>query len=116
MIRAKLWFRCAAAHNPVAPVIIRPAVIGWERKQGQIVFQIERVFKGEELLNRMKGWVTVDPSRVIELVKEFGILKVLDDRELVVEMEEPQTFDNLQKALKDTFVNEVDIELIQKRR
>ena len=112
MIRAKLWFRCAVVHDPVTPVLVRPAVIGWEAKQRQIDLTIERAFKGEELLRRMKGWVTVDPSKVIELVKEFGILKALDDRELVVEMEEPQTFDNLQKAIKDAFANEVDIELI----
>ncbi len=115
MIRAKLWFRCAVVHDPVTPVIIRPAVIGWEAKQRQVNLTIERAFNGKELLLRMKGWVTVDPSEVIALVKEFGRLKVLDDRELVVEMEEAQTFDNLRKALKDAFVNEVDIELIQKR-
>ena len=62
----------------------------------------------------MKGWVTVEPSKVIEVIKEFGILKVLDDKELVIEMEEPQTFNNLQKALNDAFGTEVDIELIQK--
>ena len=33
MIRAKLWFRCTAMHDPVTPVIVRPAVIGWEAKR-----------------------------------------------------------------------------------
>ncbi|MFC1992152.1 hypothetical protein ACFLVC_05495 [Chloroflexota bacterium] len=114
MIRAKLWLRCAVVHDPVTPQVVRPAVIGWEAKERQIDLTIERTFKGEELLRRMKGWVTVEPSRVIEVIKEFGVLKVLDDRELVVEMEEPGTFDNLQKALNNVFGTEVDIELIQK--
>jgi len=48
---------------------------------------IERAFKGEELVSRMKGWITVDPSKVIESVRPHAKLKVLDDRELVVEME-----------------------------
>ena len=115
MIRAKLWFRCAVVHDPVAPIVVQPAVIGWEAKHRQIDLTIERAFNGEELVRRMKGWVTVDPSKVIEVIKEFGRLKVLDDKELVIEMEESQTFKNLQKALNDAFGNEVDIELIQKR-
>lgn len=41
-------------------------------------------------------------------------MKVLDDKELVVEMEESQTFNNLQTALNDAFGDEVDIELMQK--
>ncbi len=114
MIRAKLWLRCAVVHDPVTPQVVRPAVIGWEAKERKIDLTIERAFKGEELLRRMKGWVTVDPSRVIEEIKRFGVLKVLDDRELVVEMEEPGTFDKLQKTLNDVFGTEVDIELIQK--
>jgi hypothetical protein len=60
----------------------------------------------------MKGWITVDPAKVIEVVNEFGRLKVLDDRELVVEMEDRESFDNLKKNLFSTFGNEVDVELI----
>jgi hypothetical protein len=60
----------------------------------------------------MKGWITVDPAKVIEVVNEFGRLKVLDDRELVVEMEDRESFDNLKKDLFSTFGNEVDVELI----
>src|SRR4030065_2971487 len=30
MLRAKLWFRCAAMHDPVTPMIVQPAIIGWE--------------------------------------------------------------------------------------
>ncbi len=115
MIRAKLWFRCAAMHDPVTPVIIQPALIGWEAKQRKVELQIERAFNGDELVRRMKGWVTVDPFKVIEVVNQFGRLKVLDDRELVVEAEKMEDFQNLQKALQETFGKEVEAELILKK-
>lgn len=63
MERAMLWFKCAAMHDPVRPVIKHPVVIGWEAKQRQIDLVIERSFKGEELLRRMQGWFTVDVIR-----------------------------------------------------
>jgi hypothetical protein len=112
MIRARIWFRCAVVHDPVSPVIVQPALIGWEAKQRQIDLTIERAFKGDELLRRMKGWITADPEKVVEVVDEFGRLKVLDDRELVVEMEDRASFDNLEKKLFSAFGNEVDVELI----
>ena len=115
MIRAKLWFRCAAMHDPVTPMVVQPAVIGWEAKRRRVDLQIERAFNGEELVRRMKGWVTVDPSRVIEIIRRFGKLKVLDDRELAVEFEKPEDLENLQKALKEVFGDEIDAELIQKK-
>jgi len=115
MIRAKLWFRCAVVHDPVTPIVVQPALIGWEAKHRQIDLTIERAFNGEELVRRMKGWVTVEPSKVIEIIREFGRLKVLDDRELVIEMEDLESFNKLQKALYDAFGNEVDADLIQKK-
>ena len=115
MIRAKLWFRCAAMHDPVTPMVVQPALIGWEAKERKVDLKIERAFNGEELVRRMKGWVTVDPYRVIEVVHRFGRLKVLDDRELVIEVEEMEDFQNLQKTIKDAFGNEVNAEAITKR-
>ena len=112
MIRAKIWFRCAAVHDPISPILVHPAIIGWEAKQRQIDLTIERAFKGDELLRRMKGWITVDPAKVIEIVNEFGRLKVLDDRVLVIEMEDSIRFDNLGKKLFSAFGDQVDIELI----
>ena len=114
MIRAKLWFRCAAMHDPVTPVIAQPALIGWEAKKRRVDLQIERAFNGEELVRRMKGWVTVDPTRVIEVVNQFGRLKVLDDRDLVIEFEQREDVANLQKALEETFGKEVDVEVMVK--
>ncbi len=114
MIRAKLWFRCAVVHDPVTPTVVQPALIGWEAKNRQVDLTIERAFKGDELVRRMKGWVTVDPNEVIEVVGKFGRLKVLDDKELVIEMEDLESLHGLQKALYDTFGNEVDAELMTK--
>jgi len=112
MIRAKLWFRCAAMHDPVTPVIVQPAVIGWEAKKRKVDLTIERPFKGDELVMRMKGWVTTDVKEVIEVVKKHGYLKVLDDRDLVVEMETQQDFDTLAKELEAHFQDQVDVEKI----
>ena len=115
MIRAKLWFRCAAMHDPVTPIVVQPAVIGWEAKKRKVELQIERAFTGEELVRRMKGWVTVDPKKAIEVVERYGRLKVLDDRELVVEVETMEDFRRLQEALLASFGNEMEAELILKK-
>ncbi len=115
MIRAKLWLRCAAMHDPVTPTLVRPALVGWEAKRRRVDLTIERGFNGEELLRRMKGWVTTDPGEVIDVVKKFGRLKVLDETELVVEFEEQAAYDNLQKKLAETFGGEVDLEVVGRK-
>jgi hypothetical protein len=115
MIRAKLWFRCAAMHDPVTPTVVQPALVGWEAKRRRVDLTIERAFTGEELVRRMKGWVTTDPAQVTEVVKRYGKLKVLDDRELVIELEKEADFDGLQRALADAFEGEVDIEAVKKK-
>jgi len=115
MIRAKLWFRCAAMHDPVTPMVAQPALVGWEAKNRRVDLTIERSFNGEELIKRMKGWVTTDPLEVIEAVRPYGRLKVLDDEELVVEMEKPEHFEDLQKILEKRFGGEVNLETIPKR-
>jgi len=115
MIRGKLWFRCAAMHDPVTPIVVQPSLIGWEAKQRRVELLIERAFNGEELVRRMKGWITAEPSQVIEVVRRFGRLKVLDDKELVIEFEKTEDFQNLQKALQEAFGNEVEAELISKK-
>ena len=112
MIRAKLWFRCAAMHDPVTPVIVKPAIVGWEAKRRQVDLTIERAFKGDELVTRMKGWVTVDVKKVIEVVRRHGFLKVLDDRDLVVEVETEKDYENLTGELLKTFQDQVDLERV----
>lgn len=96
-------------HDPVSPVVVRSCLIGWDAKERQVDLRIERTFTGEELVKRMKGWITADPSRVIEAIGQYGKLKVLDDRDLVVEVDE-RDFENLQADLRKRFGNEVDLE------
>jgi len=112
MIRARLWFTCAAMHDPVTPVIVSPAVIGWDAKMRKVDLTIERAFKGDELVLRMKGWVTVDVKKVVELVEKHGFLKVLDDRDLVVEFEGSEDYKALEAVLYENFRDQVNLELI----
>ena len=102
-------------HDPVTPIVVQPALIGWEAKQRKVELLIERSFNGEELVRRMKGWITADPKEIIEIVSRFGRLKVLDDKELVIECENVEDFQNLQKTLQDSFGNEVEAELISRK-
>jgi len=99
-------------HDPVTPVIVKPAVVGWHAKRRQVDLTIERAFKGDELVTRMKGWVTVDVKKVIEVVKRHGFLKVLDDRNLVVEVETEKDYENLTKELSENFQDQVDLERV----
>ena len=112
MIRAKLWFRCAAMHDPVTPVIIKPAVIGWDAKQRQVDLTIERAFKGDELVLRMKGWVTTDVKKVLEVISRHAFLKILDDRDLVVETETEDDYRKLEQDLLAQFRDQVDLERV----
>ena len=112
MSRAKIWFRCAAMHDPVPPVIVRPALIGWVAKRRKVDLTIERPFKGDELIMRMKGWVTSDVKKVVDVVKKHGYLKVLDDRELVVEFESEEAYQTLAQDLETHFRDQVDLEKV----
>ena len=110
MIRAKLWFRCAAMHDLVTPVLVQPAVIGWEAQKRRVDLTIERAFKGDELVMRMKGWVTTDVKDVVDVVKKHGFLKVLDDRDLVVELETQKDYDALARDLEAKFGDQMNLE------
>ena len=110
MVRARLWFRCAAVGDPVSPIQVSPATLGWEAKQRQVDLVIERDFNGEELLRRMKGWITVDPAAFIETARSHGRIKVLDGRTLVIECPDPDTFDTLKAKLDESFPGKVDLE------
>ncbi|MBW2029734.1 MAG: hypothetical protein JRH06_09830 [Deltaproteobacteria bacterium] len=113
MIRSRLWFKCAAMHDPVSPILVKPAIIGWDAKERRVDLTIERAFKGEELVLRMKGWVTADVKKVIEVVKRHGYLKLLDERELVVEVETEEGLRDLEQELRENFEDEVNLERIQ---
>ena len=114
MQRAMLWMKCAAMHDPVRPVLERPAGIGWEAKQRRVDLVIERPFTGEELLRRMKGWVTADVVEIIDLITRYGKLRVLDERDLIVETQDMETMETISRELAQAFGKEVWIETIQK--
>jgi hypothetical protein len=112
--RAILWFKCAAVHDPVRPVLKQAAVIGWEAKQRQVDLVIERAFKGEELLGRMKGWFTVDVHAAIDIIQQHGKLKVLDGYDLVVETRNQSEMEALSRKLTGAFGEEAWLEPIAK--
>ena len=110
MIRAKLWFRCAAMHDPVTPIIVKPAVIGWDAEKRDVQLTIERTFNGEELVSRMKGWVTVDVRKAIDVVSRYGRLKVLDEHDLRVELDTEEDYDRLSQELEEHFKDQLNLE------
>ena len=114
MERALLWMTCAAMHDPVRPVLKRPAAIGWEANNRKVDLVIERAFKGEELLLRMKGWVTADVVKIANLIKEYGKLRVLDETNLVVETKDKDAMETLSRELSSAFAKEVWLELVAK--
>jgi len=97
-------------HDPVTPVIIKPAVISWDAKKRDVELTIERAFKGDELVLRMQGWVTVDVKEVIETIKKYGHLKVLDERDLVVEVENEGDYVKLNDELLERFGDQLNLE------
>jgi hypothetical protein len=99
-------------HDPVTPTIVKPSVISWEAKEREVELTIERAFSGDELVKRMKGWVTVDVRKVIETVNRFGRLKVLDERDLFVELEKDADYDKLSAAFSDQFGDQLNMEKV----
>ena len=111
MVRARVWFRCAAMHDPVSPVLLEPCRIGWDAKERQVELTIERPLRGPELVRRMKGWVTVDGDQAVDIFGRHGRLKLLDDRELVVECEGRKQLEALEAELGAAFGDQVDLEV-----
>ncbi len=111
-MKAKFWFKCAAMHDPVCPKLLSPCLITWEAKYRDVQVVIERRFKGDELVKRMKGWVTVDPEKVLEIVNNFGKFVIDDKGELFVEVDSKEDFNKLKEELKKYFNEEVEIEII----
>jgi hypothetical protein len=100
-------------HDPITPIIVKPAVLGWDAKQRDVELTIDRAFKGDELVLRMKGWVTIDVKQVIKVINNYGRLKVLDERDLVVELETEEVYEKLQKEIRENFGDQLDLERIQ---
>jgi len=116
MERAMLWFKCAARHDPVRPVIKKQAAIGWEAKSRQVDLVIESPLEGDELLKKMNGWFTADVYKALNIFKLFGKLKVLNDYDLVVETKDMAQMKSLSKNLAEVFKEEVWIEHMPRER
>jgi hypothetical protein len=86
-----------------------PAQIGWIALFRSIDLVTPQPLKGEELLKRTRGWWTVEPNEVAEVVKQFGRLVVGDGGELMVELPDENAADALSKALAERFGDQVQI-------
>lgn len=107
MIRLRLFGRCRIYHDPVSPVLRAPAQIGWDAWFRTIDLVTPRRLKGEELLRRTRGWWTVEPDEVAEIVKDHGRLVVGEGGELMVEMADEKAAEELSAALSERFGNQV---------
>jgi len=107
MTRLRLFGRCRIYHDPVTPVLRAPPQIGWEAWFRRIDLITPQKLKGEELLFRTRGWWTVEPAEVAEVVKKHGRLVVGDDGELMVEFPDEKAVENLAAALAERFGNQV---------
>ena len=109
MIRARLFGRCRIYHDPVSPVLKAPAQIGWTAWFRSIDLVTQHSLKGEELLRRTRGWWTVEPDDVAQVVKQFGKLIVGDGGELMVELPDENAAEALSKALDQKFGDQVQV-------
>ena len=109
MIRLRLFGRCRIYHDPVSPVLHAPAQIGWDAWFRSIDLVTPQPLKGEELLKRTRGWWTVEPTEVAEVVKKNGRLVVGDGGELMVEFEDESAAEALSAALKERFGDQVQL-------
>lgn len=107
MIRLRLFGRCRIYHDPVSPVLKSPAQVGWDAWFRSIDLVTPQKLKGEELLRRTRGWWTVEPDEVADVVKRYGHLVVGENGELMVEFEDKKAADNLSKALSEKFGEQV---------
>jgi hypothetical protein len=109
VIRLRLFGRCRIYHDPVSPVLRAPAQIGWDAWFRSIDLVTPQPLKGEELLRRTRGWWTVDPTEIAEVVKEKGRLVVGDGGELMVEFEDEKAVELLTAELKEKFGDQVQL-------
>ena len=109
MIKVRLFGRCRIYHDPVAPVLRAPAQIGWEAWYRSIDLVTPQPLKGEELLRRTRGWWTVEPTEVEEIVKRYGRLVIGDGGELMVELNDEDGLKGLSGALAERFGDQVQL-------
>jgi hypothetical protein len=109
MIRLRLFGRCRIYHDPVSPVLRAPAQIGWSAWFRTIDLVTPQPLKGMELLQRTRGWWTVEPLEVAEVVKNHGRLVVGDGGELMVEFENQKAVEALSFDLKEHFGEQIQL-------
>ena len=107
MIRLRLFGRCRIYHDPVSPVLRAPAEIGWDAWFRTIDLVTPNKLKGRELLMRTRGWWTVDPSEILDIVEKQGKLVVGEKGELMVEFTDQKALDALSTSLSDRFGDQV---------
>ena len=107
MLRLRLFGRCRIYHDPVSPVLRAPAQIGWQAWFRDIDLVTPRRLKGKELLLRTRGWWTVEPLEVAEVIEPCGRLVVGEKGELLVELEDRKQADRLSSALAERFGDQV---------
>ena len=107
MIRLRLFGRCRIYHDPVSPVLLAPAQIGWKAWFRRIDLVTPQNFKGEELLQRTRGWWTVEPKDVAEVVKKHGRLIVGEEGELMAEFNNQNAAEALSAELKERFGDQI---------
>jgi hypothetical protein len=103
MIQYRLFGRCRIYHDPVSPVLKAPAQIGWEAWFRSIDLVTPRRLKGRELLMRTRGWWTVEPEEVAEVVEAHGRLVLGPGGELMVELAGQDEAQALSHALEEKF-------------
>jgi len=109
VIRLRLFGRCRIYHDPVSPVLRAPAQVGWTAWFRDIDLVTPQKLKGEELLKRTRGWWTVEPNEIAEVVKMFGRLVVGDQGELMVEFADEKAAADLAASLKERFGEKVQL-------
>lgn len=107
MIRLRLFGRCRIYHDPVSPVLRAPAEIGWEAWFRDIDLVTPRRLKGKELLMRTRGWWTIEPKDVLEVVEPRGHLVVGEAGELMVELRNEDSVQELSRALSERFGDQI---------
>ncbi|MBN1847662.1 MAG: hypothetical protein JW932_03675 [Deltaproteobacteria bacterium] len=107
MIRLRLFGRCRIYHDPVSPVLKAPAEIGWGAMFRTIDLVTPRKLKGRELLMRTRGWWTVEPAEVLEIVEKHGTLVLGESGELMVEFADQTAVDDLTNSLSKRFGEQV---------
>jgi hypothetical protein len=109
MIHLRLFGRCRIYHDPVSPVLKAPAQIGWDAWFRTIDLVTPQPLKGEELLRRTRGWWTVEPDDVAEVVQKYGRLVVGKGGELLVELPDLEKAESLSEALRERFGDQVQL-------